>query len=406
MNPKQKLARGLETQKITDDTSMVRIKSSKTTIGAITRFENINGKIRYEFFAPGLTDGYNVRARRYEALAALYLHYTATTGSSSAEYNRYRDEVNELLTEIHNAEWIPNDDEPTADTKEDHITLVEYNGKSPTTRAHGLRSVTTTTRRDGAFEPNAYKLDTDNTPDPEPEPKEDTVNLTDNERKVLDALKNDDHMGDSAPDYDGAAWVDCLTDTLTSEYGIAAASLGGIFASLSTKGLIWTNAESCGFTEAGIALISTPEPDPEPEAPADDDRADLDSADPQTSIGKLKDYVSRSAASYERQLADFRAAVADPEQELMYVLEWSISSFKWAAKLEAAHRVLNAINRWAEGDARTGDEMVEVIIEMIRNDAFRKVQFPSFSTSPTSNLAETCRGSALAELAEEMRWVR
>jgi hypothetical protein len=352
MNPKQKLARGLETQKITDDTSMVRIKSSKTTIGAITRFENINGKIRYEFFAPGLTDGYNVRARRYEALAALYLHYTATTGSSSAEYNRYRDEVNELLTEIHNAEWIPNDDEPTADTKED------------------------------------------------------TVNLTDNERKVLDAMKNDDHMGDSAPDYDGAAWVDCLTDTLTSEYGIAAASLGGIFASLSTKGLIWTNAESCGFTEAGIALIFTPEPDPEPEAPADDDRADLDSADPQTSIGKLKDYVSRSAASYERQLADFRAAVADTEQELMYVLEWSISSFKWAAKLEAAHRVLNAINRWAEGDARTGDEMVEVIIEMIRNDAFRKVQFPSFSTSPTSNLAETCRGSALAELAEEMRWVR
>lgn len=74
------------------------------------------------------------------------------------------------------------------------------------------------------------------------------MTFTDLETKVLTALAFDDHIGDSYPDFqEGAAWVEYLAE----DAGLTPTSLGGVLASLSKKGIVWTNGESCGFTDEG-----------------------------------------------------------------------------------------------------------------------------------------------------------
>ena len=79
--------------------------------------------------------------------------------------------------------------------------------------------------------------------------KEHDVNLTTNEKRIIAAFIDDEYIdGDFA---NGATWVNMLAASAEMN----AQSLGGIIASLVTKGIVWTNGESCGFTEAG-ALIA------------------------------------------------------------------------------------------------------------------------------------------------------
>ena len=74
--------------------------------------------------------------------------------------------------------------------------------------------------------------------------------FTELEKKVFDALVDDEYI---CEDYEnGATWCDMVADAA----GITPTSLGGVMASLSKKGIVWTNGESCGFTDLGADLAT------------------------------------------------------------------------------------------------------------------------------------------------------
>lgn len=74
------------------------------------------------------------------------------------------------------------------------------------------------------------------------------TNLTALETKVFNSFIDDDFIGDlGIEDPDAATWVDGIAE----DTRIRPTSLSGVMASLSKKNLIWTNGESCGFTDKG-----------------------------------------------------------------------------------------------------------------------------------------------------------
>jgi hypothetical protein len=90
-----------------------------------------------------------------------------------------------------------------------------------------------------------------------PPPQGDTMTqLTDKERAFCETLRNNDIISDI---YDGtelgtpeqlaeaSTWVECVTDRLGT-------SAGGVVASLVKKGLVHTDGEVIGFTQAGAEI--------------------------------------------------------------------------------------------------------------------------------------------------------
>jgi hypothetical protein len=76
------------------------------------------------------------------------------------------------------------------------------------------------------------------------------MNLTEKEIDLLTAMRDSEYHDGRHP-VEGATWVDCL------RVSFPASGIGGVMASLTQKGLAWTDGEACSVTQEGFdAIIS------------------------------------------------------------------------------------------------------------------------------------------------------
>ena len=78
------------------------------------------------------------------------------------------------------------------------------------------------------------------------------IKLTENELKLMLAIRDSEYNDDGAfatPRTSSPVWVSCM-------WGFEGKKkFGGVMASLSNKGLAWSDGETCGLSDAGLALI-------------------------------------------------------------------------------------------------------------------------------------------------------
>lgn len=112
--------------------------------------------------------------------------------------------------------------------------------------------------------------------------------------------------------------------------------------------------------------------------------------------------ATKKIARLERDLAEWaEALIEDPRHQL----EWAQGAFTTGCKLTVAREALAWLS---EDDPRIEDPeeaaaaSIETLQDRAQKEALRGARFPSFSTSPTSNLTSTLMASEWAELAEDL----
>jgi len=82
-----------------------------------------------------------------------------------------------------------------------------------------------------------------------------THSLTENEINLLQAIRNNENLGDNRHEYaDEATWLEETTTWVECVCEPFGPSAGGIVASLVKKGFVHTDGETLGFTRAGANL--------------------------------------------------------------------------------------------------------------------------------------------------------
>ncbi len=122
---------------------------------------------------------------------------------------------------------------------------------------------------------------------------------------------------------------------------------------------------------------------------------------------KTENFHSETFEFLLNHLADEARRIATRKQDFIkrfndnaaHALDWSNETFTFIAKEAVLVKVQNAMENLRE-KGKTEQEAVEWIMEFATKEAMRVVQFPSFSTSPTSNLMAVRTGQAWAEIVE------
>jgi len=79
------------------------------------------------------------------------------------------------------------------------------------------------------------------------------MHLTEKEKQVLKAFKDDCYVGDVGWENEGAmTWTDEFSLDMQSDYGMAPSTFSGVMSSLYKKGLLYGNNESFGLTKKGV----------------------------------------------------------------------------------------------------------------------------------------------------------
>lgn len=115
-------------------------------------------------------------------------------------------------------------------------------------------------------------------------------------------------------------------------------------------------------------------------------------------LENLKEELEYQLKTIEKQKQEF---VEKFQKNAFYTLDWSNDMFREVAK-EKVHLIILGYYNAPENQYK----IMEVLLSVAEKSMRQKAKYPTFSTSPTSNLASTYEGAAWAEMYEFLKKVK